>query len=95
MSNEVTPNKIKFDPTINLGHLLTFVGFIVAGFSAYQTVDKRVSVLEENKKTQELRDQFQDAQNTSQNGHIQNTLGEIKRSIDRLDTKFESIRALR
>lgn len=87
-----TESKIKFDPTINLGHLLTFIGFIVSGFLAYQSMDKRIAILEENKKTQELRDQFQDSQNMAQNNHIQNYLSEIKRSIEKLDGKFESIR---
>ncbi|WP_250438718.1 hypothetical protein [Delftia tsuruhatensis] len=38
--------RMVFDPTVNLGHMLTFVGFLVAGFSAYSTLDKRVSVTE-------------------------------------------------
>ena len=43
---------IKFDSTINLGHILTFLGFMVAGLAAWTTLDKRVVVLEENKKSQ-------------------------------------------
>lgn len=37
---------VKFDPTINLGHILTFVGFIGTGFGAYTLLEKRVTVLE-------------------------------------------------
>lgn len=40
-------NKPRFDPTINLGHILTFLGFITTGIGAYWTLDKRLSVLEE------------------------------------------------
>ena len=43
---------IKFDSTINLGHILTFLGFMVAGLTAWTTLDKRVVVLEESKKAQ-------------------------------------------
>ena len=43
---------IKFDSTINLGHILTFLGFMVAGLAAWTTLDKRVVVLEESKKAQ-------------------------------------------
>ena len=43
---------IKFDSTINLGHILTFLGFMVAGLTAWTTLDKRVVVLEESKKSQ-------------------------------------------
>ena len=45
--------------------------------------------LKKTKKTQELRDQYQDAQNTLQNGHIHQTLNEIKKAIDKLDDKLE------
>lgn len=38
---------IKYDPTINLGHVLTFVGFMVTGLTAYSVLEKRVSLLEE------------------------------------------------
>jgi hypothetical protein len=38
--------KFKFDPTINLGHVLTFVGLIITGFGAYSLLEKRVTVLE-------------------------------------------------
>lgn len=43
---------IKFDSTINLGHILTFLGFMIAGLTAWTTLDKRVVVLEESKKSQ-------------------------------------------
>jgi cell division protein FtsB len=40
--------KINFDPTINLGHIITLVCFISAGSGAYWTLDKRVSIQQEN-----------------------------------------------
>lgn len=44
---ETAPRKrIHFDPTINLGHILTFVGFIVVGFAAYGNIDKRITLTE-------------------------------------------------
>ena len=51
---QMEPDKrgIKFDSTINLGHILTFLGFMIAGLTAWTTLDKRVVVLEENKKSQ-------------------------------------------
>lgn len=45
------PGKIKFDPTINLGHILTFAGFITTIFVTYNQVDKRITVLEESTKS--------------------------------------------
>ena len=47
-------NRVRFDPTVNLGHVLTFIGFIISGFLAYQNIDKRIAVLEENKKNSRI-----------------------------------------
>lgn len=38
---------VKFDPTINLGHVLTFVSMVAAVMASYALLDKRVGVLEE------------------------------------------------
>ena len=47
--------KPRFDPTINYGHILTAVSFIIAGTGAYygmraelQNVDQRVAKIESN-----------------------------------------------
>lgn len=36
-----------FDPTINLGHVLTFCGFIVTGFIGYSSLERRVALVEQ------------------------------------------------
>jgi cell division protein FtsL len=41
------PSKVKFDPTINLGHILTFVAMVIGVMSSYSLLDKRIGVLEE------------------------------------------------
>ena len=38
---------IKYDPTINLGHILTFASMVAAVMASYSLLDKRVGVLEE------------------------------------------------
>src|SRR3989344_4817602 len=43
--------RVAFDPTINLGHVLTFVGFLITGFSAYSALDKRVTLIESQSAT--------------------------------------------
>jgi hypothetical protein len=40
MPQEVKP---RFDPTVNLGHLLTFFGFILAGYAAFTAVKSELS----------------------------------------------------
>ena len=76
------PNRgITFDKTINLGHILTFVGFIGVGMVTWSTLDKRVVVLEESRKAQELRDTGQDDRNRDQMTAIRETLTEIKQNV--------------
>lgn len=38
---------LKFDPTINAGHLLTFGGMLISVAIAFGVLDKRIGVLEE------------------------------------------------
>lgn len=80
---------IKFDPTINLGHVLTFVGFICSIFVAWETLDKRLLVLESAAKTQAVIDQSQDEKVSSSNQHLAESLIEIRKSIDRLNDKLD------
>jgi uncharacterized protein involved in tellurium resistance len=67
-------SRLTFDPTINAGHLLTFAGFLVAGFLAYATLDKRVTVVEQRTVAAEIRISEQDARTNI-------TLAEIKRDV--------------
>lgn len=38
--------KIRFDGTINAGHLLLALGFFVSGFAVYTSIETRLTVLE-------------------------------------------------
>ena len=81
--------RIRFDPTVNLGHIITFVGFLIAIFTAWTTLDKRVVVLEEGRKAQESIDRQQDQRALEARSEIRESLQEIKRSMDRLYDKLE------
>lgn len=78
---------VKFDATINLGHILTFVGFLVAGFTAWTTLDKRVTVIEERANLQAVVDRNQDAQLTNSMIAIRDSLSEIKQQITRIQDR--------
>jgi uncharacterized protein involved in tellurium resistance len=69
-----SPSRLTFDPTINAGHLLTFAGFLVTGFVAYATLDKRITVVEQRTVSAEVRIAEQDSRTNS-------TLAEIKRDV--------------
>lgn len=79
--------RVRFDATINLGHILTFVGFLVAGFGAWTTMDKRVMVLEEGRKVQEQVDRYQDASTRQTMEQIRESLTEIKAQVNRLNDR--------
>ena len=80
---------MKFDPTINAGHLLTFAGFIVAGFVGWTTLDKRVVILEQQRISQEYRDASQDSRNNEFKGEIKETLKDIKQTLEIVRDKVD------
>ena len=80
---------VRFDNTINLGHLLTFAGFLITIMVSWTTLDKRVVVLEESRKAQAIMDSAQDIRSAEKFSEIRETLGEIKRSVDKVNDKLE------
>ena len=82
---------MKFDSTINLGHLLTFVGFVLTGFGVWSTIDRRITVLEESRRVQAQIDANQDERLSQSMGQIKESLSDIRRNLekvsDRLDKK--------
>ena len=81
--------KVKFDNTINLGHILTFLGFLITIMVTWTSLDKRVVVLEESRKTQATIDSAQDLRTNEKFFEIKDTLGEIKRAVERTNEKLE------
>jgi hypothetical protein len=91
-TSKLKDNKlVKFDSTINLGHLLTFVGFVLTGFGAWATIDRRLTVLEESRRVQAQIDANQDERLSQSMGQIKESLSDIRRNLekvsDRLDKK--------
>ena len=80
---------MRFDNTINLGHLLTFAGFLITIMVSWTTLDKRVVVLEESRKAQAIMDSAQDLRSAEKFSEIRDTLGEIKRSVDKVNDRLE------
>jgi len=78
------PARVKFDATINLGHVLTFAGFIIAGFTAWGDLDKRLTIIEERAIFQAQIDRQQDARLVESMVQIKESLGEIKSQVNRL-----------
>ena len=88
-TDEQQGGRLKFDPTINAGHLLTFAGFLITISVGWSTLDKRVVVLEEQRKSQEVRDQAQDLRSSEKFGEIRETMQDIKRTVEIVRDKLE------
>lgn len=89
---EEKPRRVPiFDPTINLGHILTFVSFIIIGASIYSTLDKRVLVLETSTTRQDMRDLNQDVDRARISSEMKDATVDIKRSIDRINEKLDRL----
>lgn len=75
---------IKYDPTVNLGHILTFIGFMVTGAGAYSLLEKRVAILEEKALTAVQVSTEQRAEQKEANREIRTDLKDIQRTVNEL-----------
>lgn len=75
---------VKFDPTVNLGHVLTFASMGAAVMASYALLDKRVGVLEE-------RSNAAIAQATDRQVEQKESLREIKSDIKDLQRSVNEI----
>ena len=78
-----------FDWTINLGHVLTFIGFLLTIALAFQALDKRVLVLEQAVPYQVSRDQIQDLATKELRYEIREALKEVHASLEKLSDKID------
>ena len=85
--NEPKDNKIRFDRTINLGHVLTIVSFTVVTLMQWNVMDKRVAVLEEARQAQKERDATQDMVARDKFQEIKEVLNDLRRSVEKVADK--------
>jgi hypothetical protein len=85
-------NGIKFDKTINLGHILTVAAMIASVMVSWSLMDKRVVVLEEARMAQRERDQSQDALTKDKFQEVRDALGVLTRSVEKVADKLEQRR---
>lgn len=77
-------HRVRFDPTISLGHLLTFASLLLAGFSAYNGMDKRITVLEEQRRADTERSTETDRRLKDTLSEMRNDFKDLQRSINTL-----------
>jgi hypothetical protein len=80
-------SRIRFDKTINLGHVLTMLAMVVAVLVSWSLMDKRVAALEEARITQRDRDQFQDNDRRDRFTEVRDALQDLRRSIEKISDK--------
>ena len=89
-TSKLKDNKlVKFDSTINLGHVLTFVGFILTGFGAWSSIDRRLTILEESRRVQAQIDQNQDERVNQAMGQIKESLVDIRRNLEKVSDRLD------
>jgi hypothetical protein len=79
-----TDNKIHFDKTINLGHLLTIISFLLITITQWNLMDKRIVVLEEFRTVQRERDTAQDAIARDKFQEVRDALVDLRRGIEKV-----------
>ena len=76
--------RVVFDPTVNLGHVLTFIGFIAAGSVAYFELKERQAITDLRL---EMIAREVDAEKLRTGGtlaEIKSDMKEIRRGVDQL-----------
>ena len=89
MAEPTERRRLTFDPTINAGHIISLLAFLITLVVGWSTLDKRVVVLEEARKTQAQVDQHQDAMQRSNVDSVRESLQEIKQGVRELNARFE------
>lgn len=80
-------NGVRFDKTINLGHILTMVVMISAVMASWSLLDKRVVVLEEARQAQRDRDTTQDVSSREKFQEVRDALIDLRRSVEKVSDK--------
>lgn len=76
----------RFDPTVNLGHILTFGGFIIAGSAAFYAVKTDVAVVGE--RIGRVEQQLVRVAELMVSGARQDIeIAELKRRVNKLESK--------
>ena len=81
-SAHATRRRVVFDPTINLGHMLTFLGFIVAIFVTFSAQEKRVAMVEQQSVSLVERLRDQDVRFKEGLGELKSDIKDLQRSVN-------------
>jgi len=75
---------VKFDPTINLGHILTFASMVAAVMASYSLLDKRVGVLEERSNAAIVQATDRQTEQKESLREIKSDIKDLQRSVNEI-----------
>ena len=88
---EPISTKVKFNKDINLGNILTIISMLMILVAQWSLIDKRIVVLEEYKKYQDIslsvqrdRDLQQDSATKDKFQEVRDGLSELRRSVEKV-----------
>ena len=84
-----TRKRVHWDPTINLGHVLTAAAMLTAGFGAWNALDKRLTTLEAARSLSEVHQRERDA---AQDQRIRETVEDIRQTTREIKQTVEDLR---
>lgn len=76
--------RLNFDPTINAGHILTFISMVVGVMVSYSLLDKRIGVLEERSATTTQRATDRDTEQKEALKEIRGDLKDLQRTVNEI-----------
>ena len=76
--------RIRFDMTINLGHVLTLAGVLLVMAGAYNDIDKRLAAQEVRMLLQEREMEAERARTVAATREIREDLREMRKGIEKL-----------
>lgn len=76
--------RLTFDPTINAGHILTFVAMVVGLMTSYSLLDKRIGVLEERSNSAVLQAKETVTEQKEALKEIKSDVKDLQRSVNEI-----------
>lgn len=84
MADPTDRKRLNFDPTINAGHILTFISMVVSVMVSYSLLDKRVGVLEERSNTAIIQAADKQAEQKESLREIKSDIKDLQRSVNEI-----------
>lgn len=74
--------RLKFDPTVNAGHILTFIAMLAGVMTSYSLLDKRVGLLEEKARAAVVQSDDRQQEQKESLREIKSDIKDLQRSVN-------------